>query len=85
MIIAEGAYDCDPVAQALLAKQPDAKVVVRPLTTGVCSENGDTQRDQHIRVLISTGASAGNRKLAMVYEITPNLPCNAINVCLAIP
>jgi hypothetical protein len=44
----DGAYDGAPVSQAVLAKQPDAKVVVPPHKTAVVSEAGDTQRKCNI-------------------------------------
>lgn len=40
----DSVYDDDPVSQAVLDKQPDAKVVVPPHKTAA----GDTQRDAHI-------------------------------------
>jgi hypothetical protein len=42
----DGAYDGEPVSQAILNKQPDAQVVVPPHKNAVCSDAGDTQRDQ---------------------------------------
>ena len=53
--IADGAYDGDPVYQAVLAKQPDALVVVPPDKTAVLSATGDTQRDQHIDLIDQCG------------------------------
>jgi hypothetical protein len=40
----DGAFDVEPVSNAVLAKQPDAKVVVP-------SQTGDTQCDGHIRAI----------------------------------
>jgi hypothetical protein len=51
-----------PVAQAVLAKQPDAKIVVPPHKTAVCSAAGDTQRDQHIRDIKEHGRIAWQKK-----------------------
>ena len=46
-----GAYDGEAVSDAVLAKQEHTKVVVLPHKTAVDSEAGDTQRDEHIRVI----------------------------------
>jgi hypothetical protein len=54
----DGAYDGDPVSQAVLAKQPDAKIVVPPHKTAVVSEAGDTQRDGHIQTIAKVGRMA---------------------------
>jgi hypothetical protein len=53
--IADGAYDGDPVSQAVLNQQPAAHVVVPPHKTAVCSATGDSQRDHHIRVIDELG------------------------------
>ena len=50
-----GAYDGEPVSQTVLAHQPNAKVVIPPHKTAVRSEAGDTQRDQHIKVIAEKG------------------------------
>src|ERR1017187_9990348 len=39
----DGAYDGEPVSQAVLSKQPDAKVIVPPHKTAVSSITGETQ------------------------------------------
>lgn len=54
----DGAYDGDPVAQAVLDHQPDAKVVVPPHKTAVVSAAGDTQRDGHIQTIANQGRMA---------------------------
>jgi hypothetical protein len=41
--------DGEPVTNAVLAKQPDAKIVVPPHKTAILSSAGDTPRDQHIQ------------------------------------
>ena len=56
--MADGAYDGEPVSQAVLSKQPDAKVVVPPHKTAVVSAKGDTQRDQHIQTITQLGRIA---------------------------
>ena len=53
--IGDGAYDGEPVSQAVLAHQPDAKVVIPPHQMAVPSLTGDTQRDQHIKVIPAKG------------------------------
>ena len=60
--IGDGAFDGEPVAQAVLAKQPDAKIVVPPHKTAVCSAADDTQRDQHIRDIKEHGRIAWQKK-----------------------
>ena len=59
--IADGAYDGEPVSQAVLDKQPDAQVVIPPHTTAVCSVACDTQRDQHIQTIEQQGRIAWQR------------------------
>jgi hypothetical protein len=58
----DGAYDGEPVSQAVLNKQPNAQVVVPPPKNAVCSDAGDTQRDQHIQTLAEQGRLAWQRK-----------------------
>jgi len=60
--IADGAYDGDPVSHAVLQQQPAAHVVVPPHKTAVCSAAGDSQRDNHIRVIDEFGRIAWQRK-----------------------
>ncbi len=45
--IADGAYDGEPVFQAVLNQQPDAQMIIPPHKTAVRSAAGDTQRDNH--------------------------------------
>ncbi|MFI3137771.1 MAG: IS5 family transposase, partial [Methylococcaceae bacterium] len=47
--VGDGAYDGDPVSQAVLSKQPNAQVVIPPHKTAVLSAGGNTQRDEHIK------------------------------------
>lgn len=54
----DGAFDAEPVSNAVLAKQPEAHVVVPPHKTAVYSDAGDTQRDEHIRALEEHGRIA---------------------------
>jgi len=60
--LGDGAYDGDPVYQAVAAKQPDATVVIPPHKTAVCSATGDTQRDQHIRTIAQEGQLSWQEK-----------------------
>lgn len=60
--LGDGAYDGDPVSQAVLDKQPDARVVIPPHKTAVCSHAGDSQRDHHIQTIALEGRIAWQRK-----------------------
>jgi hypothetical protein len=51
----DGAYDGEPVSQVVLAKQPDAQVIVPPHKTAVFSATGNTQRDRHIETIARKG------------------------------
>ena len=59
-VTADGAYDGEPVYQAVTNKQPDPPpdVVIPPRATAVVSTNavdGPSQRDQHIRLIAEHG------------------------------
>jgi len=58
IFMGDGAYDGEPISNAVVAKQPDATVVVPPHKTAVCSEAGNTQRDDHIRAIAEHGRIA---------------------------
>ncbi|MDD5411782.1 MAG: transposase [Methylobacter sp.] len=58
----DGAYDGEPVSQAVLNKQPNAQVVVPPHKNAVCSGACDTQRDRHIQIIAEQGRIAWPRK-----------------------
>ncbi|WP_347988512.1 IS5 family transposase [Methylomonas sp. AM2-LC] len=60
--IADGAYDGDPVCKAVLSLKPDAQVIVPPHKTAVCSPAGDSQRDNHIKVIDQYGRIAWQKK-----------------------
>lgn len=60
--IGDGAYDGDPISQAVLSHQPDAQVVIPPHKTAVYSVTGDTQRDQHLEVIAKQGRVEWQRK-----------------------
>ena len=60
--MADGAYDGEPVYQAVLDTQPNAHVVIPPHKSAVCSERGDSQRDRHIQTIAQEGRMAWQRK-----------------------
>jgi hypothetical protein len=62
VFMGDGAFDGEPVSNAVLAKQPDAKVVVPPHKTAVYSEGDDTQRDEHIRAIEEHGRIAWQKE-----------------------
>ncbi|WP_027160336.1 IS5 family transposase [Methylobacter luteus] len=62
IFMGDGAYDGEPVYKAVLAKQSHVHVVVPPPRNAVCSDAGDTQRDQHIQTLAEQGRIAWQRK-----------------------
>jgi hypothetical protein len=47
----DGVYDSEPVSQTVLDREPDAKVVIPPHKTDVCSLAGDSQCDGHIQTI----------------------------------
>ncbi|MGV0982864.1 MAG: IS5 family transposase [Polynucleobacter sp.] len=61
--IGDGAYDGDPVYQAVSTKQPNAQVIIPPHKNAVLSESGDTQRDRHIKMIASKGRMAWQQKM----------------------
>ena len=65
-VIADGAYDGEPVYRAVSERQPDppAAVVIPPRATAVPSPTADTaptQRDQHIRMIRDKGRMGWQR------------------------
>ena len=60
--IADGAYDGEPIFLAVLNQQPDAQVIIPPHKTAVRSAAGDTQRDDHIRMIDQHGRIAWQKK-----------------------
>jgi hypothetical protein len=60
--IGDGAYDGEPVAAAVLSKQPQAKIIIPPHKTAVESSTSDTQRDQHIKVIAERGRMTWQRE-----------------------
>jgi hypothetical protein len=62
-VMADGAYDSQPVYRAIAARQPQAapSIVVPPRRSGVLSSQADTapsQRDGHVRLIQEQGRSA---------------------------
>src|SRR5680860_1386264 len=60
--ITVGAYDGEPISQAVLNQQPNAQVIIPPHKTAVRSAAGDTQRDSHIKVIDQHGRIAWQKK-----------------------
>jgi len=62
IFMGDGAYDGDPVSQAVLNKQPNAQVVIPPHNTAVGSERDDSQRGRHIQTIVQKERIAWQRK-----------------------
>ena len=63
-VIADGAYDGEPVYRAVSAHTPEAEVIIPPRTTAVLSDtaaSAPTQRDQHIQLIADRGRLGGQR------------------------
>ncbi len=60
--IGDGAYDGEPVAQAVLAHQPEAQIVIPPHKMAVPSTSGHTQRDHHIKDIAEKGRITWQRE-----------------------
>ena len=58
VVMGDGAYDSAKLTNAILNKQPDASIVVPPPSDAVISQKGNTQRDQHIRLIEEFGRIA---------------------------
>ena len=61
MFMGDGAYDGEPVVQAVLAKQSDAQVIIPPHKSAVLSATGTTWRDQHIETIAQKWRAAWQR------------------------
>ena len=62
-VMADGAYDGEPVYRAIAARQPQAppSIVIPPRSSGVLSQQADTapsQRDRHLCFIQEQGRSA---------------------------
>ncbi|PWC60774.1 transposase [Azospirillum sp. TSH7] len=63
-VLADGAYDGEPIYQAVMGHTPDAAVVIPPRSTAVPSdttETAPTQRDRHIRMIKERGRAGWQR------------------------
>lgn len=58
----DGAYDSFDLNEAILKKQPDAKIVIPPPSVAVISQIANTQRDDHIRLLEEVGRMAWQKQ-----------------------
>ena len=57
-VLADGAYDGEPVYRAVAAHSPDAEVIIPPRSTAVPSdtaESAPSQRDRHIQRIAERG------------------------------
>ncbi len=57
-VLADGAYDGEPVYQAVAKHVPDAEVIIPPRATAVVSDSAEiapTRRDRHIRMMKERG------------------------------
>lgn len=53
--LADGAYDSEKVYQTIKNKQPQAEIIVPPLSDAVLSSESNTQRDSHIKMIQEHG------------------------------
>lgn len=63
-VLADGAYDGEPVYRAVAAHTPDAEVIIAPRSTAVPSETATgapSQRDRHIRRIAERGRQGWQR------------------------
>jgi transposase len=57
-VLADGAYDGEPVYRAVAERAPDAEVIIPPRTTAVVSDTAEstpTRRDRHIQTIKERG------------------------------
>jgi transposase len=57
-VLADGAYDGEPIYQTILDRHPNAEVVIPPRSNAVLSDAAETeptQRDRHIQLLANKG------------------------------
>jgi hypothetical protein len=82
--IGDGAYDGEPVSQAVLNHQPDAQVVIPP-TRRPCSQLLAIRSETTIlRSLHNKAASPGSASPATTCATMPSLQCNATSAFSAI-
>ena len=58
---ADGAYDGEPVYQAVADRQPEASVLIPPRATAVPSTMATTQRDLHLKAIATHGRMGWQR------------------------
>jgi hypothetical protein len=61
-VTADGAYDGDTVYDEVLHRHPAARVIIPPRSTAVLSEDGTTQRDEHLRSVQQHGRIGWQRR-----------------------
>jgi transposase len=61
-VIADGAYDGQPVYDAVAAHHPEANVIIPPRATAVPTEAAASQRDRHIKVIEEHGRRGWQRQ-----------------------
>ena len=62
VVMGDGAYDSVKLTNAILNKQPDASIIIPPRLDAVISQDGISQRDQHIRQLKEIGRIAWQKE-----------------------
>lgn len=60
-LTADGAYDGEPVYQAVAERQPNASVIIPPRSTAVPSTTATTQRDLHLEAIATHGRMGWQR------------------------
>lgn len=61
-LIADGAYDGEPVYDAVAERHPGAAVIIPPRATAVANEAATNQRDQHIATIAQHGRIGWQRR-----------------------
>jgi transposase len=61
-VIADGAYDGQPIYDAVAARHPEADVIIPPRSTAVPTETAASQRDRHIKVIEDHGRREWQRR-----------------------
>ena len=62
VVIGDGDFDSVKLTSAILSKQPEVSIVILPPSDAVISQDGNTQRDQHIRLLEEIGRIAWQKE-----------------------
>ena len=55
VVMGDGAYDSFKLNKSILMRQPDASIIIPPPSVAVISQEANTQRDDHIRILEEMG------------------------------